>query len=403
MRASFFSLLILLLPALVMAQEAAPRTDSLPGQIAALDQAAAHYRGIVAQGGWPAFPSGPTLHPDDQDARIMVLRDILLKTGDFTGYPAQEQPQDATFYDPLLAEAVRHFQTRHALEADGVIGAQTQKALAVPADKRLAQLVLNIERIRQFMQDHPLTQKAVLVNIAAYRLSLVQENGTLQNMRAIIGRSDRRTPLLVSKITNVHFNPSWNVPAKIATKDLLPKIRKDPEFLHKGGYTVKMDDEEIDLSTFDPEEFSAHPGRFHLRQSPGEDNALGRIKFTFPNNEDVYLHSTSHPALFKKAARNLSSGCVRVEDPRLLAHYVLDNNTHPAKTVDAYYDSSAQRSLSARQSIPLYLLYWTAWTDLASGMPEFYPDIYGKDAADIERIMRSEGFPALPAAHPAGV
>ncbi len=352
-------------------------------QLNALEQAIARYRMLAEIDSQPPFPAGETIRPGGRDPRLIDLRETLARLGDYA-VPEEHEMADPTVYDATLVDAVKRFQARHALEPDGAIGKGTAQALSVPASERVRQLELNASRLREFLTATPVDMdaRAVVVNVPGFTLYTFEHGKATHAMRAIVGRPDRPTPLLTSRIVAVHFNPSWTVPSTIATKDLLPKIRKDPEFLAKGGYMVLRHGEEIDPATID---WAHTDGRgFTLRQRPGDDNALGKVKFTIPNSDAIFLHSTSQPKLFAKASRALSSGCIRIGDPRAFTQFVLLPNTLPNnEAIDAYYNDTEPKTLGVRPSIPVYFIYLTALADMETGEVNFYPDIYGKDKENI--------------------
>ncbi len=220
---------------------------------------------------------------------------------------------------------MKAFQRRHGLEPDGAVGAATAAALNVPASARVAQVRANLERWRWITQD--LGERYILINVADFRVSVVEGSREVLSMPAIVGRDYRRTPEFSGKLSYVEINPSWTVPPKLAREDILPKVRKDPFYLADKGIRVfkdwsrgapEIDPDEIDWSKVKGETMS-----FKFRQDPGPENALGRIKFMFPNKFDVYLHDTPERWLFARAVRDFSSGCIRVAKPMELAEYVL--------------------------------------------------------------------------------
>ena len=276
---------------------------------------------VAEAGGWPGFPPGPKLGKGDQDARVETLRSSLEARGDL----APTEGGARAVFDEGLEAAVKAFQRRHGLEPDGAVGAATAAALNVPASRRAAQIRANLERWRWITQD--LGERYILINVADFRVSVVEGGREVLSMPAIVGRDYRRTPEFSGKLSYLEINPAWTVPPKLAREDILPKIRKDPGYLTEKGIRVfrswsagapEIDPDEIDWSKVKGETMS-----FKFRQDPGPENALGFIKFIFPNKFDVYLHDTPERGLFSRAARNLSSGCIRIERPVDLAEYVL--------------------------------------------------------------------------------
>jgi len=340
-----------------------------------LQQALAHYRAIVAGGGWPLVADGPVLRTGDRDARVAVLRQRLTLEGDL---PAGPDGGDAGLFDAALAGAVQRFQERHALARDGSVGARTLAALNVPAQARVDQLRMSLERVRWLADDVPDTY--VVVNVAGFRVAFVREHAVVWSSRVVVGRAARQTPIFGGLMTYLDLNPTWTVPPTILREDILPKLRRDPGYLARENISV------IDRNgrTVDPRgiDWAAY-GRgipYTLRQEPGPNNALGRIKLMFPNRYAVYLHDTPARALFDKPERDFSSGCIRVEDPLALAALVLDDPQWDRKALEAAIATGKTRRVRLRSPVPVLLVYLTAVAD-RSGVTRFYRDVYGRDAA----------------------
>lgn len=333
------------------------------------------YRALAKTGGWPTVPEGPTLKPGMTESRVAAVRRRLSATADLTPVSGATD-----LYDPALESAVRQFQRRHGLDADGAIGAKTVAAMNVPVQDRVRQIVLNMERFRwmpdDFGDDH------VFVNMAGFELDYVVGGVTRLAMRVIIGRPYRETPIFSDRIRYLEFNPTWSVPAKIAAQDLLPKIKKDPSYLTAGGYELYAGYQDgaprVDPATVN---WSALPkGRFpyRLRQAPGEKNALGQVKFMFPNQFDVYLHDTPGRELFAKSVRNFSSGCIRLQKPITLAEVMLAADGQDPGRVRKILDSKKTTRVNLKTPVPVHLTYLTAWIG-EGGTVEFRDDIYGRD------------------------
>lgn len=333
----------------------------------ALRETLATYRGIAERGGWESWKIGKVVRPNQSDSRIPALRRILSVMGDYTG-----EASDDTKYDTALEDAVKHFQFRHGLNPEGVIGTTTQKYLAVPVDMRVRQIIVNLERMRWMPSD--LGSKHVLVNVPGFTLYGFENGKQTLTMRVITGAPRTPTPIFSNVITNVIFNPGWSAPQSIVRKELLPKLRNNPGYFVNAGFTVYHNGEAVDPHSIDPDA----GGSFAFRQRPGAGSALGKIKFNLPDNDDIYMHSTPKPQLFAGEMRALSHGCIRLENPKAMAHFVLkDEAEWDEQKIDRSYDSSAQRSVEV-SAIPVHLVYWTAWTD-ANGTAYFYDDVYNKD------------------------
>jgi murein L,D-transpeptidase YcbB/YkuD len=345
------------------------------------------YRQIHANGGWPQIVGGATLKIGIQDSRVEALRRHLLITGDL---PADQRMDDFMF-DPALEAAVKRYQLRHGLAADGVVGPGTLAALNIPVEDRIIQLTLNMERWRWFPDG--LGPRYIIVNIPGFELRLVENEAVALSMRAIVGRKSRPTPILNSRMTYLELNPYWNIPQKIARKDILPKIKDDPEYLVRNGIRV-FDSWQEDASALDPMEIdwsglSEGYFPFRLRQQPAGENALGRIKFMFPNEQSVYIHDTPGKSLFGRPQRLFSSGCVRVEDPLALAQHLLKDQHWDRRRLSLAVESGQNRAIALQTPVPVHLVYFTAWAD-ADGRVQFRDDVYGHDRRLLNDFLNAE-------------
>jgi L,D-transpeptidase YcbB len=334
------------------------------------------YEAIEEAGGWPQIPSGETLRRGDTGPRVVTLMRRLLLTGDLTGMA----PFTDSIFDSQLEAAVFRFQRRHGLRADGVVGGRTLAELNVPVEKRITQLQLNMERWRWFPDS--LGQRYLMVNIPAFELNIVEQRQSVIRMRAIVGRKRRQTPVMASRITYLAFNPYWNIPRKIACKDILPKVIEDPSYLARKGIRIfdgwDRQARELDPAKLPWESLAACRFPYRMRQDPSDMNALGRIKFMFPNPYSVYIHDTPGKALFHQRERSFSSGCVRAESPLALAAYLLRDQGWNQKRLEAVVSSGQPRTVILATPIPVYLVYFTTWVD-DKGEVNFRQDIYDRD------------------------
>jgi murein L,D-transpeptidase YcbB/YkuD len=344
---------------------------------ARLREALQQYREITAGGGWPSLPAGATLHKDDRSRRVPSLRARLSASGDLD----ESEAEDPERFDEGLETAVRRFQERHGLTVDGVVGRATRAALNVPAEERVRQIELNMERWRWLPDD--LGRRYVLINTADFSLQVVEDGTEVLAMRVVVGRKARRTPVFSGTMTYLDFNPYWNIPHKLAVRDIVPKIKTDPAYLDRQGIRVFASWEasapEIPSEAIDWSKVTKHSFAFKLRQDPGPTNALGRIKFMFPNKFAVYLHDTPSRYMFKRKQRDFSSGCIRIEAPIDLAAYLLRGEPKWTREgITAAIESGENRTVWLPESIPVHVLYWTAWVG-----PEhrvcFREDVYGRD------------------------
>jgi murein L,D-transpeptidase YcbB/YkuD len=357
-----------------------------PGYIR-LRRALARYQEIVAGGGWPLIPDGPTLRREDSGDRVMILRQRLRASGDLSPEPEEQVAR----FDETLEQAVTRFQRRHGLDPDGVVGPMTVKALNVPAEDRLRQLVVNMQR--WCWLPHDLGLRYILVNIADFSLDVIENGRIVLSMRVVVGKDYRRTPVFTDRMTYLVLNPTWNIPETITIQDMLPKIKRNRGYLDDEKIRIfqswSPDAEEIDPATIDWDRASAENFPYRLRQDPGPANALGRIKFMFPNKYNVYLHDTPARQLFQLTERAFSSGCIRVEKPVDLAVYLLrDDPEWNRDTILAALEAGDERTVRLPEPIAIHLLYWTAWVDQTRTV-HFRKDIYGRDLL-IDRALNEE-------------
>ncbi len=353
--------------------------ESLPPQGQAyrrLKTALQQHERIRRSGGWPIIAPGPTMQTGDAGLRVKALTRRLRITGDWS----EDGPMGQWVYDEKVKAAVRRFQQRHGLQADGLVGQRTLTELNIPVEKRIAQLKLNMERWRWFPDS--LGERYVMVNIPAFELSVFEADTPIKRMRAIVGRKRRQTPILSGRMTYLEFNPYWNIPRTIARRDILPKAIGDPTYLNRLG--IRIFDgwdhraREIDPMHIPWKRLSARNFPYRLRQDPSDVNALGRIKFMFPNPLSVYIHDTPGKVLFDKQARSFSSGCIRVSGPLALAQYLLRQQGWDHARLAAAVAQGERQAVVLDDPIPVHLVYFTAWVD-GKGRVNFRQDIYGRD------------------------
>lgn len=342
-----------------------------------LTEALAFYRGVQRQSGFTTLPDGPTLRPGDTGERVGLLRQRLRESGD---HPADADDAGDELFDAGLEGAVRGFQRRHGLEEDALVGAATRGALNVPVSRRIQQIAVNLERWRWMPRD--LGERYVLVNIAGFELQVVDQGEEVMRQRVIVGRDYRQTPVFTGRLTYLVLNPYWEVPNSIAVRDILPQVRRDPSHLQRLGFQVLRgwgaEQELLDPASIDWATVPARGFPYRLRQRPGPLNALGRIKFMFPNRHAVYLHDTPARELFRRADRAFSSGCIRVEQPELLAELLLDDPRWNRQTIDAAIASGQERTVVLQRPLPVHLQYMTAWVDV-DGLVHLRNDLYNRD------------------------
>jgi len=347
----------------------------------ALKSELARYRAAEGVPAPAPVPPGSSLKPGAIDPRVPLLRARLIASGDL----AADSAEVPDLYDAGLEAAMRRFQERMGLDADGVIGAGTVAELNVPVAERIRMLRVNLDRGRVLMHDLP--EQFVIVNIAGYTAYLVRGQDIAWSGRVQVGKTYRKTPLFRSEINYLVFNPTWTVPPGIIANDILPGARKDPASITRRGLKV-LDSagREVDPASIDWSRFKSGHIPYTLRQDPGPNNALGRVKLMFPNPYLVYLHDTPSQALFDRAERAFSSGCVRVERALELAELVLDEpDRWNAQSVAAVMRGGKLQNVTLKRRMPVLLAYWTAWVD-PQGLMNFRRDLYGQDAQWAEAL-----------------
>ncbi|MGA9409646.1 MAG: L,D-transpeptidase family protein [Roseobacter sp.] len=361
------------------------RIDLDVAQYRHLIEALAMYRDIEHSGGWSPVPDETVLKPGMSDPAVAVLRERLLREGaaQEIGFQTSVAEGNQDIYDDALVEAVKAFQARHGLEADGVIGPRTFASLNRTASERVDQIRLSLERARWLMRD--LEDDFVLVNIAGARTYFIKD-GTIWNTRSVTGSAYRKTPVFRDEIQYIEFNPTWTVPASIFRKDKLPRIRKDAGYLARNNYTVVRSSDRMPVNAASVNWALDNPG-VTLVQQPGPNNALGRVKFMFPNDYAVYLHDTNERGLFDRIDRNLSSGCVRLEHPFEFANLLMEGLPDwSSERMNAILDSGKTTRVNLEKPVPVLLTYWTAWVE--EGTVHFREDPYERDAAVLEALNR---------------
>ncbi len=352
------------------------------------------YQRYAAAANWPGVPGGPKLEKGAVDSRVAALGNRLLATGELAALGPQPD-----HFDDALAAALKNFQASHGLDPDGKLGPQTLAALNVTPQRRLEQIILNLQRFRRL--NASMGARYLYINVAGMELSLVENGQVTFFNKVIVGRIDRPTPLLQSVIRRIDFNPTWVVPAKIARNDEVARMRADPTFFRTHNIRVYdgwgADAHEIDPESVDWKQYGPNNMPFALRQDPGPENALGPVKFDFANDYAVYVHGTPVQSLFQLPSRSLSSGCVRAEHPVDLAKYLLRNDKNwPASRIDDVVHKATTISAPLADPLPIMLTYQTAWVDV-SGVVQFRPDIYGLDGSS---DVPTAGSPIVP--KPAG-
>ncbi|WP_299355834.1 L,D-transpeptidase family protein [uncultured Shimia sp.] len=345
------------------------------------------YRQFALNGSWPEVPSETVLKPGMSEPAVAVLRHRLAAEGALNEgqiLPSTiDEGDPAQVYDDRLEVDVKAFQARHGLEADGAIGPKTFAVLNRSVEDRINQIRLSLERARWLFRDEE--SEYVLVNIAGARTYLARADGSVWTTRSITGSQYRKTPVFRDEIQYMEFNPTWTVPASIFRKDKLARIRKDPGYLDRGNYIVR--NQEGAVIPASSVNWGADNPRVTLVQQPGPNNALGLVKFMFPNKYAVYLHDTNDRTLFGRNERNLSSGCVRVEYPFELAGLLMEGDPEwNSARMQSILDSGKTVRINLPKPMPVLLTYWTAWVE--DGEVHFREDIYGRDKRILTALDR---------------
>jgi len=350
-----------------------------------LKQALAQQRALAAGGGWPLIPPGAALKPGATNPRVASVRQRLAATADLASAAG------ADVYDDALVVAVKRFQERHRLTADGAIGKATLDALNVTAATRVAQIRVNLERARWVVGG--VSDTFVLVNLPAFKVYLIRGGKNVWETRAQVGKAGRQTPAFRADMRYLVFNPDWTVPPTIAAQDVLGAMRKGQNavakkkliILDRQGRVVSPDS--IDWPAATPRTFP-----YTLRQPPGPANALGRVKFIFPNEHSIFLHDTPSLALFTADERTFSSGCIRVQNPLDLAGVLLEGQDDwTSARIQQVVDSGKTQTVFLRQPLPVLIVYWTVSVG-ASGELRYARDVYNLDSV----VLRALNGPNRP-------
>jgi murein L,D-transpeptidase YcbB/YkuD len=311
-------------------------------------------------GGWTALPDGGSIRPGMRDPVVPMLRQRLIAEGWLPTSSKSAGQSNDDLYDQLLSGAVAAFQGEHAIKSDGVIGKDTRAALDLPAEARVQQLAVNLERLR--WGEVPTEGRAVEVNLASYSLKVYQDGTPILTMAVVVGSRENPTPMIASRITTVVLNPNWTLPPNVI-KEMLPRIRDDDAYLRNKGIAREESD-----------------GHVRLVQPPGPTNPLGHYKFIMPNDKDIYLHDSPDVAKFRYALRAYSHGCIRLSNPAALAALLLDDRvaTLPDGGLDALVHTGETRHIALSKPVPVSLIYRTTWLD-ANGRLVIGEDSYGRD------------------------
>jgi murein L,D-transpeptidase YcbB/YkuD len=337
------------------------------------------YRSIMAAGGWPTVSPGPVLKLGSNGGRVAELRQRLRVTGDLS----TPDPAEPGEFDSGLEAAVKHFQMRHGIDADGKAGPRTIEELNIPVEDRINQLRASLERMRWVFRDLP--DRFLIVDIAGFHGYLIEDGEQIWETRVQVGKPYHATPVFMDTMRYLDFNPTWTIPPGILRKETLPAVRRDPAYLSRNNMSVVTTSGKIvDPSTID---WAATTKGFPymIRQEPGPHNALGRVKFMFPNKYMVYLHDTPSQGLFARSERAFSHGCIRTQNPFDLAELLLKDQGWDRKRIDEVVASRKTTRVNLENPITVILLYWTAEAD-EGGTVFFRRDVYNRDPPIIQGL-----------------
>ena len=344
----------------------------------AMEGAVQRYQAIVSRGGWPMIPGNRMIRPDDNDERVALLHRRLSMSGELRGRPSSTL--FGYVFDGDLEAGVRRFQENNGLRVTGRVDRATLAALNIPAEARLAQLRVNLLRLRELMSMR-LDDRYILVNAASFELEAVERYQVEMRHRVIVGKPDRQTPVVRATIRALNFFPYWRVPESVANLDLVPRLIKEPEYLQQEKIRVltgSYNGPEVDATAIDWRQADMTNLRF--RQDPGAQNALGLVRIDMPNEHGVYMHDTPLKQLFNQRSRSFSAGCVRVQDVFALVEWIAKYETgwdQPGRAQDVLATGQAL-DLTLTRPLPVYFTYITAWAE-RDGRIIFRPDIYNKD------------------------
>jgi murein L,D-transpeptidase YcbB/YkuD len=374
--------------AAILAQYGEPVLD--PQSTQRTEDALKRYRAIAAKGGWPIIPADAKYAAGAEGSEVELLRRRLVITGDLFTVESS-----GPYNDELIA-GVKRFQLRNGLLATGMVGPRTLAALNVPVEKRINQLEASIQRMQAI--DFKFGERYVVVNIPAAYAEAIEGDKVVRRYRVVVGKSEKPSPTVTSQINNVNLNPTWTVPSSITKHEISARMRKEP------GYLARMHMQVLDGrgNALDPASIDWSEGKVPdvtVRQDPGEWNALGRLRIDMPNSYAVYMHDTNQRNLFANDYRFDSHGCVRVDNVRDLAAWLLqDTPNWDRPQIDAAIATSQRQDVKLTKSVPVAWIYLTAWM-ARDGIVQFRNDVYDQDAqlneasADIKAFLKPSNEP----------
>ncbi len=359
-----------------------------------LKSALAAYRLIEEKSAKFVFLNKGKLKPGEHHPQLPELRRFLASLGDLPETGIVSASETIPRYTPDLVEAVKKFQGRHGLGADGTIGPSTAAILNEPITKRITQIELAMERLRWLPELS--VGRSIIVNIPAFQLWAIDDLNNeinITNMRVVVGKAlKNQTPVLMAQMSYIEFSPYWNVPKNILKEEIIPKLTRNPNYLSSQNMEIISSSNSAakPLSVNSDAIEKLKKGLYRVRQRPGNKNSLGKVKFIFPNKEDVYLHDTPANSLFSRSRRDFSHGCVRVEKPAALAEFALKSQGKwNADSIKKAMKNPENRRVVLQKPIPVLFFYTTAFVDQSNDLA-FYPDIYDHDTVLIEALKKTD-------------
>jgi len=351
-----------------------------PLTVQTTDQAIRRYEAIAGTGGWPLVPAGDRLRLGNRHPAVITLRQRLAIAGDLG-----ENVGVSDIYDSYVEAAVRRFQARHGLSVDGLMREQTFAAMNIPASIRLGQLKNNIARLRNLSMN--LGNRFVVCNIPAAQVEAVESGVAVSRHIAVVGKPDRPSPDINSRIVEINFNPYWTVPVSIVRRDLIPKMQEQPDYLTSNRIRI-FDPRGNELTPAQINWYSEEATNYQFKQDPGDFNSLGSIRINFPNKDGVYMHDTPYKNLFGEDFRFHSSGCIRIQNVRDLVNWLLvETPGWSRQEIDAVIKSGERKDAKIVRPVPLYWAYITGWAT-PDGVVQFRDDIYNRDGLASISITR---------------
>lgn len=350
-----------------------------PHTVQGLEQAIAEYQTIVSRGGWQPVPGSERLRIGMRRPAVVALRERLIASGDLDASTGRSD-----IFDSFVDTAVKRFQQRHGISPDGLVRASTYAALNVPADVRLRQLETNLVRVRAYSGF--LGNRFIVMNIPAAQLEAVENGVVVSRHVTVVGKIDRQSPVISTRVQDINFNPYWTVPASIIRKDLIPKMQAEPDYLAKNRIRVfNSQGQEVAPESINWNSMEALNYRF--RQDPFEGNSMGNVRINIPNQHAVYMHDTPSKGLFGEDQRFHSSGCARVQNVRELIAWILQGTQWTRSEIDRVFRTNERIDARPLQPVPVYWVYVTAWAN-PDGLVQFREDIYQRDGIGPQAVLQ---------------